>query len=195
MTWPPSRCIFSNMREAELHQRGAGQLRLDDLRIDRRADVGDVDQPRDAHVPGLGVDLDLDAGAGRPSRTASRSAVWPVARRAGCSPACRCRCRRCCRPACRISCGTDRRAARCCLPARRLRARARRSWPWPPRRQAAPRGPCGTASASRACPCRRASRRCRAARRGCVSAGMLSTSPTICAMAVSEPCPMSTVPQ
>ncbi len=51
-------------REAELHQRGAGNLRLHDLRIDRIAAVDHVDQSHDAQLAGLGVHLDLGAGAG-----------------------------------------------------------------------------------------------------------------------------------
>ena len=65
-------------REAELHQRGAGNLRLDDPRIDRLAAVDDVDELDDPHVAGLGVDLDLGAGRRRSSRTASTFGVRPV---------------------------------------------------------------------------------------------------------------------
>ena len=49
--------------EAVLHRRGARQLRLDDARIHRPADVGDVDHLGHLDVAGLGVDLELDAGA------------------------------------------------------------------------------------------------------------------------------------
>ena len=54
---------FLEQREAELHDRRAGELCLDDLRVDRRADVGDVDQPRYPHPARLGIHLDLRAAA------------------------------------------------------------------------------------------------------------------------------------
>ena len=67
--------------EAEMHQRRAGNLRLDDLRIDRACrsrrtliELGDLD------VAGLGVDLDLGAGAGdHPERRDVRALPVPGA--------------------------------------------------------------------------------------------------------------------
>ena len=49
--------------EAELHDRGAGQLGLDDARVYRGAGIGDTDQAQHPDMAGFGVDLDLGAGA------------------------------------------------------------------------------------------------------------------------------------
>ena len=50
-------------RKAKLHDRAAGNLRLDDLRIDGRAASTTLDQLCDLHVAGFGVDFNLGAGA------------------------------------------------------------------------------------------------------------------------------------
>ena len=52
--------IFSNMVKPSCINKAA-DMRLDDPRIDRLADIGDVDQPRDVHMAGLGIDLNFNA--------------------------------------------------------------------------------------------------------------------------------------
>jgi len=57
--------------KAELHHRRAGELGLDDARVDRPTDVSDIDQFGHPHVAGLGIDFDLGAGgADHPERVA-----------------------------------------------------------------------------------------------------------------------------
>ena len=70
MTWPPSNSMFSNIVKPKLHERRAGELGLDDLRIERAAAIGGVVQLQHANVAGLGVDLDLRRRRRRSSRTA-----------------------------------------------------------------------------------------------------------------------------
>ena len=56
-------------REAQLHHRRTGNLRLDNRRIHRPTDIDQVDQARDLELAGFGIDFDFGAsGADHPER-------------------------------------------------------------------------------------------------------------------------------
>jgi hypothetical protein len=79
---PSVNSIFSKKVMPRCWDRRAGQLRLEDARIHRRARIGNGDEAQYANQPGLGIDLDLGrAAANHPERRRVRGLAGGVVRR------------------------------------------------------------------------------------------------------------------